>query len=231
MVSNLRIALASINNADHALSNPNANFSALGAVSSPDNSGSANYTAPKYYDPTCGATSAPTNCGSTDHTSSTFYGYLYNWCAAMGATTGVCTTSSVWPTDLAGNAANSGNYSPLNTASICPTGWRLPTGSATGELAVLNGSMYNGTLSPADTVSNSAHAINWQNAGAFKGTFSGSWDSSFNLQGQYTILWSILAQSDYRYNVFNTYFNASSVYTNNVASRENGYAVRCMTGS
>ena len=46
------------------------------------------------------------------------YGYYYNWYAAT-AGTGTCSMSS-------GNA----------TASICPKGWRLPTGGSSGGLTV-----------------------------------------------------------------------------------------------
>ncbi len=51
------------------------------------------------------------------------YGYYYTWCAA---TAGSCKDSS-------GNTLSSGNAS----SSICPKGWRLPTGGNSGEFQAL----------------------------------------------------------------------------------------------
>jgi uncharacterized protein (TIGR02145 family) len=66
--------------------------------------------------------------GSTDYTNTAlaggFYGRLYNWCAASGGQSSAC---SALP-------ANSGHD---NDISICPKGWRLPTGGNNSEESVL----------------------------------------------------------------------------------------------
>lgn len=53
------------------------------------------------------------------------YGYAYNWCGAMGgqATSG-CAVNMIVPTDT--------------SISVCPAGWRLPTGNSGSEFNALN---------------------------------------------------------------------------------------------
>ena len=77
--------------------------------------------------------------GSTDFANTDafdgFFGYVYNWCAAMGGQS---------------NACNSTSTTGFNTStSICPAGWRLPTGGSGGEFAVLNNTV-NGGLTDTD---------------------------------------------------------------------------------
>ena len=229
MVNNLRIALSDVAKYPTA-SDLNINVSALAVQINPNNSGSYTTTQPHWYDPTCGATGAPTNCGSTDITSSTFYGYLYNWCAAMGGTTASCKADSTYPTDLAGRPGSSTSYDPLNTASICPTNWRMPTGGATGELAVLNGSMFYNAPSAADTTSNAAHATNWLYAGAFQGVFSGRWGGGlFTNQGVGVMLWSSSAVSNNSRTARVVSFDSSAVFPDAHDYRDYGYAVRCLS--
>ena len=84
--------------------------------------------------------------GSADYTDTNanggFYGFLYNWCAAMGGQTNACNESSTTGFDTA--------------VSICPAGWRLPTGEVTtGEFRHLNNTINSGSSSsPAGLISN-----------------------------------------------------------------------------
>jgi len=55
------------------------------------------------------------------------YGYLYNWCAAMGGQSSACNMTEDNPDNIDADV------------SICPAGWRLPTGeTGTGEFTLLN---------------------------------------------------------------------------------------------
>jgi uncharacterized protein (TIGR02145 family) len=229
MVNNLRISLADVGNNPSA-SDPNINTAALVGANAPDNSNPTTYTAPKYYDPTCGAINAPAapGCGNTDITSDHFYGFLYNWCAALGATTGACTGGGIYPSDLSGNAMNSGNYDAADTASICPAGWHLPSGGATGEFAYLNGMMAeNGTYS---VLTDSAHAVNWGFAKPFRGVLSGHYmDGSFALQNSRANLLSASAFLGDPYSVSIAHFYSSLVHPGTGAgNRDGGFAVRCL---
>jgi uncharacterized protein (TIGR02145 family) len=144
-----------------------------------------------------------TNDGSGD----TNYGYLYNWPAATAGET----TSSI----TSGNA----------TSSICPANWHLPTSN---EFLILNGSMYNGVLSPADGNGNSAHAANWQYGAAFSGVFSGNWEYDFNNQGSFAGLWSSTSDSNEPEYASVLNFSSSGVGWGG-DYRDFGFAVRCMT--
>ena len=88
------------------------------------------YTEPKYYIPSgANPTTEPTD-PSTSTTGTGQYGYLYNWCAAMGGQAPACQ-----------NASGSG----FTSASVCPSGWRLPTGGSTGEFTALNTAVNSGS--------------------------------------------------------------------------------------
>ncbi|HRQ87006.1 MAG TPA: FISUMP domain-containing protein, partial [Candidatus Saccharibacteria bacterium] len=144
---------------------------------------------------------------STDTTGGTAAGrqrgYFYNWCAAMGVQTGTsaCLQSVTQPYDA--------------NVSICPSGWRLPTGGpAPSELATLNGSV-NGGLTNTDA----GLRTTWlaQRAG-----FWNSMHFSSGTRGDY---WS------------STQYDASSAYTLHVSSstvgesaptKQLGFSVRCL---
>lgn len=86
-------------------------------------------TEPRY---TISSGANPTNNPTKPSTStdgSGQYGYLYNWCAAMGAQLGT------------GACLNGYSPTPDQNISICPAGWRLPTGGASGELQNLANSI------------------------------------------------------------------------------------------
>lgn len=166
-------------------------------------SSSHSYTEAYYYVPSgASPTMAPSQPStSTDGTGQ--YGYLYNWCAAMGAQTA---TSA---------CANATTPAPSATTSICPSGWRLPTGNS-GELGALNTAINSGSTG-TDTGLRSA----WL---AQRG---GNWDTAFNRQGSYGYYWSSTQNSaNFAYNLL---FLSSGVYPTNYLSKSYGFAVRCVT--
>jgi hypothetical protein len=241
MLNNLRIALPDIAAASSSLSNPNVNFSALSDPTTFGNGdydpldGSPRYTnLPRYYDPACGADNAlaAPDCGDPDNTninSDHFYGYLYNWCAAMGATTGACPDWLDAPTDL--NGGSGAGFDPAQTTNICPANWRLPTGDLTGEAAYLNGMMAgDGTYSDVGT---GDYAANWQFAGPARGVLSGIWLAAQGFLTDGGILWT--PSLDYNGGVQEVFvfgFDDFSV----IPGTESfhliaGMAVRCIIGS
>lgn len=134
------------------------------------------YTEPKYYvhasaNPTTNPTepSTSTDGGATNPQ----YGYHYNWCAAMGVQT---TTSA---------CSNATTPAPNTTISICPAGWRLPTGEpTTGEFTLINNAV-NGGLTNTDA----GLRANWL---AQRG---GYWSIGFSGQGDYGLYWSTTRNS------------------------------------
>ena len=162
--------------------------------------------------------------GTSIQSSYTKCGYLYNWYAAT-AGTGTYATST-WGTNVSG--------------SICPTGWRLPSGSSDGSTAtgngtsdtaadfpVLNASMDAGSLTTGST---SSYLTGWLFTGAWSGVFSGRWVSGFGVQGSVGEYWSSSAHSST--NVLNLFFNSSSVSPGNSSrSKYFGFAIRCVMDS
>ncbi|MDR0887078.1 MAG: hypothetical protein LBM97_00035 [Candidatus Nomurabacteria bacterium] len=115
------------------------------------------------------------------------YGYLYNWCAAMGGQT---------------NACNSTSTGPFDDTSICPAGWRLPTGVATtGEFAVLNNKINSG-LTNSDAGLKSA----------WLAVYSGNYSSGPGNQGSNGYYWSstVLGAARARLLYFKQYRRESS---------------------
>ena len=169
------------------------------------------YTAPYYSidstnsNPTTYPTepSTSTDGGSTGKQ----YGYYYNWCAAMGAQTG---------TDACDSTQNNDYDTDI---SICPAGWRLPTGGSSGELKALNDAINSGSTS-----SPSGLLTTWL---AQYGGNRGS--SSFSSQGTYGLYWSASqGSSSYAYYL---YFSSSYVYPALNNSKGSGQSVRCVADS
>ena len=158
--------------------------------------------------------------GDSIQSSYTKCGYLYNWYAAT-AGTGTYATSTRG-TNVSG--------------SICPTGWRLPSGlsdgsTATGngtrytaaDFAVLNASMNAGSLTTGST---SSYPTGWQFTGAWSGVFSGYWYNGFNNQGSYGDYWSSTAHSSTDARAL--YFVSSYVVPGDNDYKYLGRAVRCV---
>jgi uncharacterized protein (TIGR02145 family) len=128
-------------------------------------------------------------------------GYLYSWCAALGNASASCSASS-------GNVSNAGG-------GLCPSGWRLPTGSSSGEFQAMY-SAIGGTPASLGGISST-----WR--GVYSGSFNpgnGLYLQSIN--GQY---WSATASSNTSASYLN--FSSSTVGTNDIA-KYNGLAVRCV---
>ena len=165
------------------------------------------YTEAKYYIPTGANPTTDPTPPSTDTTgggsgAGRQYGYLYNWCAAMGSqNTAAC--------------ANATTPAPVPTINICPAGWRLPTGGSGGEFTALNTAINGGsTSSDAGLLSN----------GLFQR--SGIWNGTFNSEDSVGYYWSSSQSAD---NAFRLQLGVTSV---NPASysiyKYNGFSVRCI---
>jgi uncharacterized protein (TIGR02145 family) len=188
------------------------------------------YLAPYFTDTGSGKDSAtayttsPTAPSTTTGTGGQ-YGYLYNWCAAMGGQTNACNSSSTSGFDT--------------TISICPAGWRLPVGGA-GASTSGNASTTNNEFAKLDiamggtgTNRDSANTYsNWMSISAssmaWGGVLSGLYTSSSLDTGSRGLWWSSTAYgSTYAYLLG---LNPSSSYVApaNYFSKYGGFAVRCV---
>ena len=166
--------------------------------------GSTTYTVASYYvtPSTTNFTTEPT-APSTSTTGSGQYGYLYNFCGANGGQTG-------------NGACSSTDSTAVNTTiSICPSGWRLPTGNG-GEFGVLNTAINSGST----TTDAGLIGFPWL---AQRG---GSWNSGFGNQGSYGLYWSSTQFS--ATNAFGLYFFSTNVNPATYIDKFRGYAVRCI---
>jgi uncharacterized protein (TIGR02145 family)/prepilin-type N-terminal cleavage/methylation domain-containing protein len=159
------------------------------------------YTEAKYYitagaNPTTEpvAPSTSTDGGVTG----TQYGYFYNWCAAMDqqSSTSAC--------------ANATTPLPDISLSICPSGWRLPTGGSTGEYMTLNNIVKtNSTLNAALMIQYPGYIIGGL--------------TNRGLNGGY---WSSNQSSATNTNI--AYFSPTSATANGNSSKYIGYTIRCV---
>jgi len=151
-------------------------------------------------------------------------GYLYNWYAATNGT-------GIYSLNTSGNQS---------TGSICPSNFRLPSGTSgmggpttngtavtVADIPVLNASINAGTLATGTTTSNATHATNWQSTGSWGGTYSGTWLTGLGTQGNSGYFWSSTATSaPYAGNL---YFVSGNVHPDPSANRKlNGFGVRCV---
>ena len=165
------------------------------------------YTLAKYYippgaNPTSEPSAPSTATDGGVATAGRQFGYLYNWCAAMGGqNTAAC--------------ANATNPIPVPATNICPAGWRLPTGQeTTGELTLLN-SAINGGLVNTDT--------GLRTMGLFQ--YVGRWYNNFNnpSMGYY---WSSTQNSTA--NAHSLYFYSTNISPARGDYKNIGYSVRCI---
>ena len=144
----------------------------------------------------------------TSNNSLTGCGYIYNWYTAT---------------------AGSGSYAPSSgsvTASICPSGWRLPYNTATNDFGVLNNAMATGAAG-SSTANGAANYPNWLYNGPFQGSLSGYYYANFGAQGLEGHYWSAGASSNTHATFL--YFRPSGVDPGNVGYyKYYGMAVRCM---
>lgn len=178
-------------------------YNDIKTLSNGSSDGSTIYTISKYYvppgaNPTTEPTDPSTSTGGTGQ-----YGYLYNWCAAMGGQTG-------------NGACSSTDATQPNTAiNICPAGWRLPSSS---EYTTLNSDINGGS-----TTSPSGLLYNWL------GQYGGNYSSAFNNQGVYGFYWSGTVSSTNGANTLN--YSSGSVVTAGPNNKDGGFSVRCVAAS
>jgi hypothetical protein len=193
MITNLKIQ-------DYAATNTDTDLNTIPSFTIPamtQDNNNADYNQPRIYGPV--TASVATNGKNYDVSapdSKYFGGYFYNW---PTATAGETTTT------MPGGSGTAPN-------SICPRGWRLPTGDPGGEFADLDSKI---------------GLAGWQFSGAFRSVFAGDWDNGFTEQGDYGQFWSSSARplsSDVAYAFFVDNFYPF-VDTGN---RDNGASVRCV---
>ncbi len=165
-------------------------------------SGSFTYTTSSVHTSPGGAavTSGSTN-PSTTTGSGGQYGYLYNWCAAMGAQTSACNNTSTTGFDT--------------TISICPAGWHLPTST---EFTALNTAVNSGSTS-----SDSGLLSTWL------GVYSGLYSSGLLNQGSNGLYWSSTVYD--ATTARGLYFYSSRVNPSDGNRKYSGFAVRCVAAS
>ncbi|MDR2063722.1 MAG: hypothetical protein LBQ02_02945 [Candidatus Nomurabacteria bacterium] len=134
------------------------------------------------------------------------YGYLYNWCAAMGGQSGACT-------DL--NTAPKGYDA---TVSICPANWRLPTGGTNREFVALNKAVNSGSKN-----SDAGLRSRW------RGVYSGRYYNGSIYKNSYAHYWSSNAYTTHgASSVFSLFIDVRSSEPENFGNRYDGFAMRCI---
>ncbi|MCL2038679.1 hypothetical protein FWG86_02145 [Candidatus Saccharibacteria bacterium] len=164
-----------------------------------NNPSAALYEVPIGGNPTSGTTDPSTSTNGTGQ-----YGYLYNWCAAMGGQPDACQIDDA--------------LQPDPNISICPAGWRLPTGEAiTGEFTLLNDTINGGITS--NTLGLFTNGL-YMYAGGFTSS------TLFN-QGSNGNYWSSTISTSTT--VFALYFVSFNVVPSISLTKDSGYSVRCVS--
>ncbi|MBR3055882.1 InlB B-repeat-containing protein [Candidatus Saccharibacteria bacterium] len=139
-------------------------------------------------------------------------GGYYNYCAASAGS--YCY----------GNGTSAGTSSGNASESICPKGWRLPTGNTTGEYSALANAIYGSTGSTSDATAyaNYRAALHLPLSGYFRNGSplnqgsSGRWWSSTRNNNNY--VYYLVAYTSYIYPALSDF-------------RNYGFSVRCVMGS
>lgn len=185
---------------------------AMPAITKGTTGADAIFTSGRYFVPTGSNRTTGTTNPSPNINGTGQYGYLYNWCAAMGNQPAACQgTAATQPNQSTNNGTNIYN--------VCPANWRLPTGGSGGEVAALNTAVNGGSASnPSGLLKNSLYM------------YSGNWSNgAFYYQGSDGYYWS------------STIFNATDAYTLDFSSsnvdpasdnnKQNGLSVRCVSAA
>lgn len=205
MIDNMKLAGVTLTNTDSNITDLTYNLMAISATH-----GTVDDT-PYVDDP---AINSPlkNNCINnmgTSPDSLTGCGYLYSWSAATAGT---------------GNGISSGDA----TGSICPINWRLPTGTATGDFAVLNGSMLAGTLAEPSTENTDTSRANWWSTGIFSGSYAGNYyGSTWGYQGNNANWWSSTVNSGSDAYFSGVSYNSLGVGAS-ITPQYYGFSVRCV---
>ena len=132
-------------------------------------------------------------------------GTYYNFCAASAGS--YCY----------GNGASSGSSATGNAAyDICPAGWRMPTGGASGEYQAL------ATAIPGRTAEDTS-SFQAQLSTPVSGNYH---DSSARKQGADAYFWSSTYNASNR--IYNLYISGTSVNSQSSHIRAHGVSVRCI---
>ena len=160
---------------------------------------------PNGSNPTTSPTSPSTSTNGTGQ-----YGYIYNWCAAMGGQTGT------------GACGSMTSPAPNTSISSCPSGWRLPSGNG-GEFAALNNAVNSGSAT-----TDAGLRTTW--LAQYGGYWSGDpYSLSFYLQGSLGGYWSSTQyDADKAYHLV---FQSNFVNTADRNTKDMGYTVRCVTSA
>ena len=114
------------------------------------------------------------------------------------------------------STANATTPAPSTSISVCPAGWRLPTGEiATGEFALLNNAINSGL-----TDSDAGLRSNWL------AQLGGHWYNGFGGQGSPGHYWS--ASQNYTTDARTLYFDSSYVYPASNVLKSDVRSVRCL---
>lgn len=170
---------------------------------------SNSYTAAWYYvHPSSNPTTYPAQ-PSIDTTgggsSGRQYGYYYNWCAAMGNQQGVAV------------CLNAGSPAPNYSISICPDGWRLPTGHSSGDFAGLFSNI--GGVNDAEKSDNLKSIWLAQQGGRYNVGFT-----TVGTQGSYWTSSPFGNSSSYIFSITDTQASSGS------GAKGLGFPVRCIVG-
>jgi uncharacterized protein (TIGR02145 family) len=157
------------------------------------------------------AASSPVNNSNTAD-----YGYLYNWCAAMGGQSAACPDENTYPTATYGD--------------ICPKGWHMPTGgnNGTSEFRALGSHLPGGSNSDRFSLTPSTHPWLSSATSPFRGVFAGGFDSEPYDQGIGGEIWSSTLDFVDSHSAFELYFGQTYVHPGtNGDYRNYGDAIRC----
>jgi uncharacterized protein (TIGR02145 family) len=113
-------------------------------------------------------------------------------------------------------------------SSICPAGWKLPSGqNANGDFGFLDKLYLPGTGDYHNGTANITNQGLWTPAGAWRGSFSGLYNSYFDGQGSYGDYWTSSVYTTlwaYDTVIANTGVHPGTSYY----SRYRGFALRCL---
>ena len=130
------------------------------------------------------------------------YGNYYSWAAFIASTT----------------AVSSGNAS----TSICPTGWRMPTGTNTGDLYALNAAVNSGSINTSAGLR--AYPTNLLHSGYYYGSLA-------NNRGSYGRYWASTAYNSGSAYYLRFYGSDVSPGTGIGSDKNLGHSARCLVGS
>lgn len=149
--------------------------------------------------------------------------YMYNGSHTDGTADSTSNTGAYY-SFLAATAGTGTGSSGNASGDICPKGWRLPTGGASGEFVAL-AKAYGGTGDNGDA--NIKYGSNFSNA--YKAALVGYYlNSSLRNSGSGGYWWSSTIDSSA--GGYYLYVNTSNSYPRDISSKRSGFSVRCVFG-